>query len=115
MIKRIVFLVVILIIREIYGQTECPTAPSDPQDRRTDKSKLTIGTLNAEWLFYTYYSSAQCPGDGCPWKTQQDAMEHLDTMAKVIAEMDVDILNIVEVYDCTVLNMLNDQIGSKGR
>lgn len=52
----------------VAAQTECPQAPESPQDRRSDKSKLTIATYNGEWLFMDRYN---CPGTGCPWTTNE--------------------------------------------
>lgn len=43
-----------------YAQKQCPYAPAQPQDRRPDKTKLTIATYNAEWLFL---NRSNCPGN----------------------------------------------------
>jgi len=87
-----------LLVISALGQTQCPTAPTTPGDRRTDKTKLRIATFNAEWLF---------PGnDGkSPWTTVE-ADAHLDLVAKVVAKINPDVLNIQEVKDCTMLNRL---------
>lgn len=41
------------------AQQQCPNAPASPQDRRVDKTKLTIATYNVEWLFL---NRSNCPG-----------------------------------------------------
>lgn len=47
---------------------ECSKAPSTPQDRRIDHSRLSIVNYNCEWLFATGGSgSIKCPGIQCPW------------------------------------------------
>jgi len=96
----------------VQGQAQCPTAPSVPKDRRTDKSKLTIATFNAEWLF-DKDPTANCPGTGCPWSDEEEAMKHLDSIAKVIEQMNADIVNIVEVENCGVLQMVINKIGAQ--
>jgi hypothetical protein len=48
----------------VLAQTECPAAPSTPEDRRLNKSELRVATYNGEWLFT---NRSNCPGSGCPW------------------------------------------------
>jgi hypothetical protein len=50
-------LFVLCSIIEVDGQIQCPTAPSN--DRRKDKTSLTIAAYNAEWLFL---NKSTCPG-----------------------------------------------------
>mmetsp|Transcript_16917 Transcript_16917/g.23541 ORF Transcript_16917/g.23541 Transcript_16917/m.23541 type:complete len:364 (-) Transcript_16917:50-1141(-) len=86
---------------------ECPTAPSSPGDRRTNKNIVRIASYNAEWLFTEHAGgSSACPGTGCPWTDEASALEHLHNIARVIYELNADIINLVEVEDCIVLNEL---------
>jgi len=91
-------------INSIAVNADCPAAPLNPQDRRPDKSVLSIATYNAEWLFL---SGNQCPGTGCPWTTKLMAEQHLAEVAKEILKINPDILVLEEVHDCDVLNALN--------
>lgn len=94
--------------------SDCPLAPSNPADRRTNKSLLKVASFNAEWLFYGT-PSANCPGTGCPWTTQDMALEHMQHIASVIREVNADILTVVEVQSCDVLKVLVDQyLGGMG-
>jgi len=94
----------------ISGQKYCPIAPIVPIDRRSDKTKLTIASFNTEWLFLTGEGKSDCPGSGCPWKNETTAVAHLKTIAKVLTDINADIVNIVEVQNCNVLTKLNQQI-----
>ncbi len=102
--------VLCILISSVVAQTDCPTAPSNPQDRRTDKSKLTVTTFNAEWLFYGGARS-NCPGSGCPWSDDQEALDHLNKIADVIKQLDSDIVTVVEVESCAVLQKVIDRVG----
>jgi len=82
---------------------DCFVAPSVPEDRRTNKSRLTVATFNAEWLFL---DGSQCPGSGCPWATRAQAEEHLDRVASAVADINADIIGFQEVQDCDVLAQL---------
>jgi exonuclease III len=101
-----------LFVGLISADTECPIVTSNG-DRRTDKSKLRLVQYNVEWLFIDYYSSANCPGNGCTWKNQTDANTHLSYVTKVIKDLNPDIVNFCEIEGCDELNMvksaLNDQ------
>ncbi len=58
----------------LQADTECPLVTnSSNNDRRTDKTTFRLVQYNVEWLFIDYYSSANCPGNGCTWKTIEDA------------------------------------------
>jgi len=89
------------------AQKECPNAPAQPQDRRSDKSSLTIATYNAEWLFL---NRSNCPGSGCAWPTKEDAIKHMEAVAAEMRIIDADIVNMVEVQDCSVLAELNSML-----
>lgn len=84
-------------------RTACNVAPASPQDRRSDKSVLRVGTLNAEWLFLNNWSKR--------WSTYGEAVEHLNLIAGVIRKLNYDVLNLVEVESCEVLHELFLAVG----
>jgi len=90
-------------IKNVDASYDCFVAPAVPEDRRTNKSRLTVATFNAEWLFL---DGSQCPGSGCPWATKAQAEEHLDRVASVVSEINADIIGFEEVEDCDVLAQL---------
>lgn len=94
-----------------YAQKQCPNAPAEPQDRRKDKTKLTIATYNTEWLFL---NRSNCPGTGCAWPTVADAQKHMADVAIELEILNADIVNLAEVQDCYVLTQLNEILTSKG-
>ena len=57
------------------ADTECPVV-STFGDRRKDTNTFRLVQYNVEWLFIDYYSSANCPGNGCTCKTEADAQTH---------------------------------------
>jgi len=61
---------------------------------------------NVEWLFTDYYSNAQCPGSGCPWINQSQALTHMESVAQVISDLNPDYVNLCEVEGCDELNQL---------
>lgn len=81
----------------------CNQAPSDPEDRRPNKKILRVGTYNAEWLFLNRWEKR--------WTSFQQALEHLHLIARVIRELNYDVLNLVEVESCEVLLELINAIG----
>jgi len=93
----------------IKGDTECPNV-SSIGDRRKDKNSLRLVQYNVEWLFIDYYSSMDCPGDGCTWKSVPDAETHLSYVANVINYLQPDIISLCEVEGCDELNILKDQL-----
>jgi len=86
------------------AQQQCPTAPSSPKDRRTDKDTLSIATYNAEWLFL---NRSNCPGTGCEWPNKAAALKHMQDVADELIIINADIVNLAEVQDCSVLTELN--------
>ena len=98
-----------LFLNNIFADTECP-AVSTIDDRRTDKNKLRLVQYNVEWLFIDYYSSANCPGDGCSWKNESEANTHLNYVYNVIKDLNPDIINFCEIEGCDELNMLKDRL-----
>jgi len=92
------------------AESECP-AISMSGDRRDNLNVLRIMQYNTEWLYIDYYKSMDCPGDGCPWHTIEDAQTHMDYVTNVINDLQPDIVNICEVEGCDELNMLVEQLG----
>jgi exonuclease III len=89
------------------ADTECPVvSDATISDRRTDKNTFRLVQYNVEWLFIDYYSSANCPGSGCPWKTEADAQTHLSYVSNVLNDLDPDLVNFCEVEGCDELNMV---------
>jgi endonuclease/exonuclease/phosphatase family metal-dependent hydrolase len=76
-------------------------------------STFRLVQYNAEWLFIDYYGSMNCPGAGCTWKTATDSEIHLSYVAKVIHDLNPDIVNICEIEGCDELHMLNEQLNNR--
>lgn len=91
------------------ADTECPNV-SIINDRRQDKSKLRLVQYNVEWLFVDYYSQMNCPGNGCTWKNQSEALTHLDYVSQRVQVLNPDIINFCEVEGCDELNLLKDKL-----
>lgn len=108
MIKGILFF--IFFLRMCFADTECPYV-STISDRRVDKSKLRLVQYNVEWLFIDYYSPMNCPGNGCTWVNQSEAEIHMNYVAKVVTDLNPDIINFCEIEGCDELNMLKGIIG----
>ena len=89
--------------------TECPNVVLS-EDRRENKQSLRLVQYNVEWLFIDYYSAMDCPGDGCTWKTIDDAEKHLSYVSKVISELKPDIINLCEVEGCDELNEVKNYL-----
>jgi exonuclease III len=81
------------------------------EDRRKNTSHYRFVQYNVEWLFTDYYSSASCPGTGCPWKNTTEAETHLDYVAKVIQDLQPDTIHLCEVEGCDELNELVVELG----
>ena len=98
---------------------DCPMPP-DPStrtpfvDRRSDKTRLTIATWNAEWLF-----DGVCDPSASPWDSGTGCVGYANGLnscdaagaalkmqraAEVIRRMDADVINLVEVEGCQALN-----------
>lgn len=80
----------------------CVAPGSDRGDRRPDRSRLRIATLNAEWLFDGVRDPSASPWSGDPASAQR----HLEDIAQVVDRMEADIVNLVEVEDCSRLEAL---------
>lgn len=100
---------------DVRAVNECPSAPSNPQDRREDKTTLSIVSWNVEWLFLGGVGSSNCPGSGCAWATDQEASSHFDAVSAIIAELDADILTLLEVNDCDILQRLVESPALAGK
>lgn len=91
----------------VKADTECPVVSEvSVSDRRTNKTTFRLVQYNVEWLFIDYYSSANCPGNGCTWKTETDAQTHLSYVTNVLNELNPDLVNFCEVEGCDELNMV---------
>ena len=90
------------------GDTECPTVTTI----RKDKNTLRLVQYNAEWLFIDYYSSSNCPGNGCTWHSVSDAETHMSYVSETIKALQPDIINLCEVEGCDELNMLKNLLDS---
>jgi len=93
----------------IIADPECPVV-SSIGDRRKDKNTLRLVQYNVEWLFIDYYSSSNCPGNGCSWHTLTDAQTHLSYVANTLKTLQPDIINFCEIEGCDELNMLKQQV-----
>ena len=99
----------------VASDTECPITlyPSMTNtDRRTDKTNLRIVQYNVEWLFIDYYSSSDCPGNGCTWKNLTEAQTHMGYVSNVVNKLNPDIINFCEIEGCDELNILKEQLQS---
>ena len=86
---------------------DCPNLKYNKlNDRRINKNKLTLMQYNVEWLFLDYYKNSDCPGQGCTWKNETEAYQHLNYVYNVIDKFDPDIINLCEVEGCHELNSL---------
>ena len=103
----------------LQGDTECPVinktnTNTSNNDRRSDKTTFRLVQYNVEWLFIDYYSSANCPGNGCTWKTIEDAETHMSYVSNVLTELDPDLINFCEVEGCDELNMVISELELSG-
>lgn len=74
-------------------------------DRRTDKSRLTVMTFNAEFLFDGVLPDGQANFD---WKgSPSEAKDHMEVVAAEILENHPDIVNVCEVENLGVLETMN--------
>jgi exonuclease III len=61
-------------------------------------------------MFIDYCAASDCPGDGCSWKNVSEAQTHMNYVAKVVEELDPDIINFCEIEGCDELNMLKEKL-----
>lgn len=100
-----IFYFLLSFIPSIIADKECPIVTTI-DDRRVDNSTFRLVQYNVEWLFIDYYNSSKCPGSGCSWHNVDEAEIHLENIAKVLKELNPDMVNICEVEGCDELNML---------
>jgi len=96
------------------GESRTCNSPTR-QDRRYDRTRLSVATLNAEWLFWDDGNngpSNKCPKSHsqgtCRWADMEEAEAHISAVAKALVLIDADIITIEEVQDCVVLQCLID-------
>jgi exonuclease III len=92
------------IISVYSSDTQCPFSPTNPTDRRTDKSSIRLVQYNIEWMFYDEYSG--CPGSSCVWANQSEVLTHMDYISNIINDLNPDIVNFCEIEGCDEINML---------
>eukprot|EP01137_Pigoraptor_chileana_P012024 Opistho-2@63798 len=97
----------------------CPAIPSSPGDRRPNKNALIVAQFNAEFLFrFRPECTANTGASGClgmsVWTTAAQVNAHLDAVAEIIRDLDADVLNLVEVEDCYILEQLNSRLSGMG-
>ena len=81
----------------------CGTPPATPEDRRSNRAVLRVGTFNAYWLF----SGQPSDPSSSPWKGDVNKAEHhLTLVADEIRQTDADILVLQEIQDCSILQSL---------
>ena len=85
------------------SDTQCPYITTT-QDRRTDKSKIRLVQYNVEWMFYNEFSG--CPGSSCVWANQSEVIIHMDYIAKIINDLNPDIVNFCEIEGCDEIQMI---------
>ena len=96
----------------VLSDTECPNipVPLTNSDRRENKANLRLVQYNVEWLFIDYYTSADCPGNGCSWKNLTAAQTHMKYVNSIVNELNPDIINFCEIEGCDELNLLDEQL-----
>ena len=69
------------------------------------QSKVRIMQYNVEWFFLKTYNG--CPGTSCTWSNLASATNHMNALAKVIGDLNPDIVNLCEVEGCYELSQLS--------
>jgi len=102
------FLWIAGLVASVLGETFCPvtTSKTGAVIGSSKLSSYRIVQYNVEWLFVDYYAASNCPGNGCSWKTKDDALVHIDYVSKIINELNPDIINLCEVEGCDELALL---------
>jgi exonuclease III len=100
-----IYLFLTNIISTFSTDTECKYSPNIISDRRNDINKFRLIQYNVEWLFIDNYNN-QCPGSGCTWKNQSDALKHMNYVTNVLNVLNGDYINFCEIEGCDELNML---------
>jgi len=89
----------------VLGETYCPTVPSTAPTSYS-KTSIRLVQYNVEWFFLDYCAASNCPGSGCSWTNESEAVLHENYLANVVQELDPDILNLCEVEGCDELQSL---------
>ena len=86
-----------------------PVTRLGAEDRRPDRCRLSVATFNARFLF----DGLDPEGDASfPWKGDSvQAGEHLSDIARLLREVDADIVHVSEVESLEVLEWLVSEIG----
>jgi len=106
----IILYVIFINIYTINNSTNCDITFFLTNDRRKDKKKLRIVQYNVEWLFIENDSDWDCPGKGCDWKNVNEAKIHMNFIAKIINDLDPDLIVLCEVHGCNELNILKNKL-----
>jgi len=100
------------------GEPRTCSSPTTRQDRRPNKNYLSVAVFNVEWLFWSDGEggpSNKCPRDHsdgtCPWINKAQAEAHIRTIADALNTINADIIALVEVQDCVVLQCLINAMG----
>lgn len=88
----------------VWGR-DCPLVPETAGDRRQNQERLRVATFNTYWLF----DGVDDP-DLVPWESVEEAEEHTKLIAKVVEDMDADILVLQEVESCAVVESMVSHI-----
>ncbi len=104
--KKTKSMLLVLLLAVSAGQT-CNSPVSS--DRRSDKSKLVLGTFNLAWCF-----DGVSDPSGSPW-TSTTAPQHIQKVAEQILRAGVDVLAVHELENCGVLTTFLGYLGSSYR
>ena len=83
------------------NDTQCYTVVP----KTSTQSNVRIMQYNAEWFFLKTYNG--CPGTSCTWPDLSSATNHMNALAKVIGDLNPDIVNLCEVEGCYELSQLS--------
>jgi exonuclease III len=84
------------------NDTQCSTVVvSEPSTKKT----VRFMQYNVEWFFLKTYNG--CPGSSCSWHNLTEATNHMNSLAKVVGDLNPDVLNLCEVEGCYELSQLN--------
>jgi len=89
------------------NDTQCYTVVPKPFYQST----VRIMQYNVEWFFLKTYNG--CPGSSCSWPNLSEATSHMNSLAKVIGDLNPDILNLCEVEGCYELSQLNGLLNNQ--
>lgn len=107
------FLLLIRSSKSSCDDTQCPDVSFPLVDNRLNKDKFTVMQYNVEWFFLDYYSAADCPGNGCTWKNESMAVEHMTYLYDTIHQLNPDFINFCEIEGCDELNALGAMLDNE--